>query len=310
MSKAPRETPDFHVLPEALRDAIVRAAQPRLLLLNYGFFVYPTGPRDTCEAVVAPRVASVPHQAVLLVPKAVIVKSSEKPVFNGFDLWEIPLARGSRVEVSGLSAPATLMRRANPGNADEPDFDFVPDFTTWCKGVALDPESLSEPDLQSATVRLAGGLLAGCVDGFTCQKRWKWDGVWHRVTALTAHLSVESASFVLQVARGAKTLFITVAPETGSPVAPILLINLPPARSSVSQVNLAHVGSMLQFCAAVDGQPFEILKTTLSADPCSATASPRTVLGGLDNLQQYIESISSIELNGEPQCSGQQIPPP
>jgi hypothetical protein len=141
------------------------------------------------------------------------------------------------------------------------------------------------------------------------------------VTALTAHLTKMSAKLELVISRpGHKILHIIVTQHAGrNPVVPILLANLPDPRSSTDPVNLSHMGSMLQFCAAVPRDNgtftpgrvfFEILKTTPQDCPCEAPEPPATALDGLDALQRFVNSTSVARLNGEPQCSGQQVPAP
>jgi len=145
-----------------------------------------------------------------------------------------------------------------------------------------------------------------------------------RVTALTAHLTDPSSTLELVISRpGAKILHVWLKqPGTGTnPVVPILLVNLPPKNSNVDRVNLSHVGSMLQFCEAIPrtvaaqgsassvvGGDFEILKTEATPTPCISPDPDPTVLNGLDALQAYIASTEVPRINGEPQCSGQQIP--
>jgi hypothetical protein len=283
------------------------STQP-FVLTNFGYFGYLVR-SNACHHIVVPKIELVPHLALLCVSRAATTIEGALSIQT---LDEKYLAIG----IDGLSisinseAPATLGRRSSGSSMDVPDFDWVPDFTQTCCGVALDPNWRQSPAV-GAVITLGGGELRAEPDGHTCQDVWTWnlcDGTTHsqRVSTLTTYAIGLVENVVLtcrSVSSSVKVAQVTMAFDD---TAPPFVIHVPAVspngnRADASMINYSHIQVMLRICVPSGGE-IRVPAKRKDPTPCASGISAKDASAAFGPMTRFV-----ILHDGTPECSGQQL---
>lgn len=271
----------------------------QVVVSTFGFALYPVDQGgETCEAVAFPRCRLNPHRPKLFLPQECVagiqgLQTENQGSYTFVDLEGHSVAfgddRGPGAEVVSKYETASGHFRTAPAQ-DELDFNLVPDFETFSRGLALPRNWRDMLDGLQGYFAFAPGRLGGLPDHLTDKVISSWgfdpaeEAKQRRTTVYTAYISkaVPTRTLIFRSLDDKRASgSITTTPFPGTKLILVGIMNGPVKPDGSYEdvpdhelINFSHMEAMIKICTPVKGHS---VKFDYSQRTTAPVGTPREI---------------------------------